>query len=349
MSCAGGDVVADRAVGDRAVGDRAVGDRAVGDVAVAQWSVWSTTARLVMTDTTVLAAARAAVEAELARVERACSRFRPDSELATVYQAKGAPVIVSERLAALVAAAIDAAEQTDGDVDPTVGVAMRSLGYDRDIEELPPPGAGRGQALVVTPAPGWRMVRLDGTTLSVPSGIELDLGATAKAWTADYCANLVSRWYGTGVLVSLGGDIATAGPAPSGGWRVLVQDRPGDPAATVCLPAGAAMASSSTVSRSWGSGGRVLHHVLDPRSGLPAPPVWRTVTVAAQTCLTANTITTAALVRGARAPAWLRQLGAPARLVSRAGEVLTLGGWPRERADREGADLGSPPREGAHR
>jgi FAD:protein FMN transferase len=327
-------------------------------VGVAQWSAWSTTARLVVTDPAMLAEARVLVQAELDLVDRACSRFRPDSELVGIYRAGGAPVVVSERLAALVAAALQAAERTDGDVDPTVGAAMRGLGYDRDIDALPPPSAeasaedcgGAGRALVVTPAPGWRHVRLDATTgdattgdatsrgatscgaatLTVPAGVELDLGATAKAWTADYCADLVARRCRVGALVSLGGDIATAGPAPEGGWRVQVQDRPGDPSTTVVLPAGAAMASSSTVSRRWGSGGRVLHHVLDPRSGLPVPPIWRTATVAAPTCLAANTITTAALVRGLRAPAWLRRLGAPARLVSHDGRVMTLGGWPHE-------------------
>jgi thiamine biosynthesis lipoprotein len=296
----------------------------------AQWSLWSTTARLVVTDPAALAAVRAVVEAELAEVELACSRFRPDSEIMRVYAGAGRPVRVSLRLAELIAAALAAAERTDGDVDPTVAVALRGLGYDRDFAELSV--AGAGARVVVVPAPGWRRVRLDGLELTVDPGVELDLGATAKAWAADRCARLATDRYDVGVLVSLGGDIATAGPAPEGGWRVLVQDRPGDPATTVSLPAGAGLATSSTVSRCWGGDGGILHHILDPRSGLPAPPVWRTASVAAPTCVEANTLSTAVLVRGRRAPAWLRELGAPARLVDTRLAVSTFGSWPAEPA-----------------
>jgi FAD:protein FMN transferase len=164
--------------------------------------------------------------------------------------------------------------------------------------------------------------------VTVPVGVLLDLGATAKACTADRCAALVAARTGAGVLVSLGGDIATAGPGPAGGWRVLVQDRPVDPACTVTLPAGHAIATSSTVRRRWRHGGRLVHHVLDPRTCQPAEPVWRSVTVAAPRCLLANTLSTAALVRGQAALPWLRALDVPARLVDAAGAVLSTPRWP---------------------
>jgi FAD:protein FMN transferase len=310
----------------------------------AQWPVWGTTARLVVTEPAVLPAARTLVERELAAVDAACSRFRADSELMRLTGtpagttgpgtggAHGEPVTVSPLLAELVAAALAAAARTDGDVDPTVGSALRRLGYDRDIALLPGE-AHRPLRVRARPAPGWRRIRLDGRRLTVPAGTELDLGATAKAVTADRCAALVAARCRTGVLVSLGGDLATAGPAPAGGWRILVQDRPGDPACTVAVPAGSAVATSSTASRTWRRAGLILHHVLDPRTGLPATPCWRTVTVAAASCAEANTLTTAALVRGHRAPGWLRTQRCPARLVSTAGEVTTLAGWPDETTD----------------
>ena len=77
-------------------------------------------------------------------------------------------------------------------------------------------------------------------------------------------------------------------------------------------------------------GGDVLHHILDPRSGLPAAPVWRTVSVAAATAADANAASTAAIIRGEAALAWLTGLGLPARLVAESGAVVTLGGWPPE-------------------
>jgi thiamine biosynthesis lipoprotein len=301
---------------------------------VAQWPVWSTTARLVVTDPAALPAARAIVETQLAAVEAACSRFRADSELQAVHRAGGRTVAVSPLLADLVATALRAAQRTDGDVDPTIGAWLDELGYDRDFDHLASapdasaPSPRRAPAIVVHTKPDWRAVRLDGHQLTVPDGVRIDLGATAKAYTADLAAADVAATLGVGVLASLGGDIATAGLPPGGGWRVLVQDRPGDPACTVALPAGSALATSSTVSRRWSSGGLTLHHILDPRTGRPAASVWRTATAAAASCVDANTATTAALVRGPDAISWLLRAGLPARLVGADLRVTVLGGWP---------------------
>jgi thiamine biosynthesis lipoprotein len=290
----------------------------------AQWPIWGTVARIVVTDPALLPEATAIVEAELAAIDAACSRFRPDSELSLACRSAGRPVTVSPLLADLVGAALEAARQTGGDVDPTIGAALCGLGYDRDFAAV----TGRlvAPAVRVFAGPDWRSVRLHGDELTVPDGVLLDLGATAKAVAADRAAMLVAARLGVGVLVALGGDIATAGPAPAGGWRVLVQDRPGDPRCTVRLPAGAALATSSTVGRSWGRPGELLHHILDPRTGRPAPRVWRTVSVAAYSCLRANTLSTAAVVRGHAAPDLFD--GVPARLVTTGLDVLRLGGWP---------------------
>ena len=191
-------------------------------------------------------------------------------------------------------------------------------------------------ALGVTAALGPRMesVIIALTVAYVPAGVRLDLGATAKAWAADQAAARLAAELGGGILVSLGGDISVAGQAPAGGWPVRVQDvtgDPGDPApesSVVVAVSDGGLATSSTTARRWRRGGAVLHHILDPRSGLPAPPVWRTVSVAAATALDANIASTAAIIRGLAAPAWLSGLGLAARLVTVGGAVITTGGWP---------------------
>jgi thiamine biosynthesis lipoprotein len=286
----------------------------------AQWTVWGTVARIVLTDPGRVDAARHLVQGQLDAVDAACSRFRDDSELARLGPS---PVRVSPLLAELVATALDVAGRTDGDVDPTVGRLLRRLGYDRDFAAIP---VDSGGAYTAEPAPGWRTVRLEGDRLELPAGVELDLGASAKAWAADRCAARVAVELDTGVMVGLGGDIATAGPAPAGGWPILVQDRPGEPECTIAIPAGAALATSSTISRAWAQGAR--HHIVDPATGMPAERVWRTVSVAARTCVEANMLSTAAVIRGPRAPGWLRGHGVAARLVDAAGRVVTVGGWP---------------------
>jgi thiamine biosynthesis lipoprotein len=98
---------------------------------------------------------------------------------------------------------------------------------------------------------------------------------------------------------------------------------------TVLVQSGG-LATSSTTVRRWARGGQELHHVLDPRTGRPAEEVWRTVSVAAASCVDANIASTAAIIRGERAPAWLESLGLPARLVLPEGSVVRVGGWPAE-------------------
>jgi thiamine biosynthesis lipoprotein len=290
-----------------------------------QWPIWSTTARIVVHDPAGLPAARRVVDSVLAAVDAACNRFHAHSEVRGLDLARGRPTQVSPLLAELIDTALRAAERTAGDVDPTIGIAMESLGYDRDLALLPADGGAL--PVVVRRAPGWHQVRLDGRWVTVPVGVRLDLGAVGKAFAADLCATLVAASCGTGVLVSLGGDIATAGEGPAGGWSVLVRDGPEQPSCVVRLAAGMAMATSSTISRRWRRGGRLLHHVLDPRTCLPVDPVWRTVSVVAPSCVDANTESTAALVRGRTAPGRLHR---PARFVAADGSVRTMGGWPRE-------------------
>ncbi len=281
------------------------------DTATTQWQRWSTTMQIVVTDRDSLPAARREVDAELHSIDIAASRFRPDSEI--------------NALTDLLDAALTVARQTDGDVDPTIGAAMIAAGYDRDITTLE--HTHRVSASMSIPA-RWSMITLEDRVVTVPPGIVLDLGATAKAIAADRCAHRAHHATGSGVLINLGGDIATAGPAPDGGWQVLVHDDADDPAGSVSLPSGAALATSSTIRRRWRRGADVVHHILDPRTGWSADPVWRTVSVAAQTCLAANTVSTAAIIRGWRALDWIRTLGIPARLVDSERNVHTICGWP---------------------
>ena len=103
-----------------------------------------------------------------------------------------------------------------------------------------------------------------------------------------------------------------------------MQDGPQEPSCVVGLRPGTALATSSTRSRRWGG----VHHILDPRTCLPAQPLWRTVSVTATDCVTANALTTGAIVAAAGAPEWLDGFGAPARLVRADGRIVRLGGWP---------------------
>jgi thiamine biosynthesis lipoprotein ApbE len=277
----------------------------------ATWGALGSTVELRLSEPGGLSAARARVEYELDAVDRACSRFRADSELSRLNAHSGHPVHVSPLLMEALDLALAAATLTEGDVDPTVGRALELGGYDRDWRQLAPP---RGEPIaskqVLYALVGWRTVALDreSSTVRVPPGVRLDLGATAKAWAADRAASAASAASGAGALVSLGGDIATCGPPVAGGWKIRVTDdhrsNPSAPGQTIVMHGGG-LATSSVSVRRWRHEGQTMHHVLDPATGLPAQGRWRTVSVAAEDCAQANIATTAALIRSGGALDWL--------------------------------------------
>jgi thiamine biosynthesis lipoprotein len=276
--------------------------------------------------------------ADLEQVEQACSRFRVDSDLSRVNEARGRAVRVDPLLIDAVEVARRAAEVTDGLVDPTIGRALRLLGYDTDFDAIDPNRPAF--TLEAQRVPGWKCIVVDRVrnTIRIPAGVQLDLGATAKAFAADRAAHHVAEVLDCGVLVSLGGDIALSGPPPADGWAVRVtDDHAGSDAApgeTVALRSGG-LATSSTTVRRWTQGSAVRHHVLDPATGLPTSGPFRTVSVTAATCVDANIASTAALVLGADAPAWLEARGLPSRLTFHDGRVTRVAGWPAPEPVRE--------------
>jgi thiamine biosynthesis lipoprotein len=322
-------------------------------VASATWLGLGTTIVLRLARGADLRAARAAVECELDAIDHACSRFRCDSELSCLNARAGRSTKVSPLLVEALALALRAAELTGGDVDPTIGRALELAGYDRDWRELEQTTAGlpaselRRALDERAPAPtinarahaGWRTIALDriNRTVRVPTGVKLDLGATAKAWAADRAADAASNASGCGALVGVGGDIATQGPAPEGGWKIYVtDDHRSDcsaPGQTITIASGG-LATSSTTVRRWRKDGRTMHHIIDPSTGTPVRSSWRTVSVAAASGADANIAATAALVRAHSAPQWLAEMGLPARLVDLDGNVTTVAAWPQGAAER---------------
>jgi thiamine biosynthesis lipoprotein len=177
--------------------------------------------------------------------------------------------------------------------------------------------------------PQWRAVHLDLDlrVLTVPVGLALDLGATAKAWTADRAADEIADRHDCGVLVEIGGDLATAGTDRP--WLIRVAECEGGSGELVTLASGALTTSTTTVRR-WRRGDKELHHIIDPRTGESAVGAWRTASVWADAAVDANIASTAALVLGHDALEWLTARGATARLVATEGHVVKVGDWPTE-------------------
>jgi thiamine biosynthesis lipoprotein len=293
-----------------------------------------TTATVCVTEQTALTEALEILQTELDSIEITCSRFIHDSELMNLNRHAGEWVTVSDLLFEAIDVAVVAAKTTSGIVTPTIGRTLRLYGYDRTFEQVKIRDT-ETLAVSYSTVPSWRQIELDRTrqSIRIPKGTELDLGATAKALAADRASTSIAESVQVGVLVNLGGDIRVSGPAPESGWPILIAD---DHKTDVTSPGprisiiGGGLATSSTTVRKWKAAGTNLHHIVDPRTGRPAQSTWQTVSVAADTCVDANSFSTAAIVLGNEAIELLASRNLPARLVRTDGQTEYVGGWPHD-------------------
>ena len=282
--------------------------------------------------------------------EQCLSRFRPDSELSRLNDRAGVWTDVSPMLAAVLQLALRSARQTGGLCTPTLLRAIEAAGYDRDFHALTPSAelgsVVRGTRLA---APGqvarrrlrpmspprarhvtWRAVQVNAQTLRarLPSGVRLDLAGVAKGWTADRLADLLGA-IGP-CLVDAGGDLAARGTAPGlNGWPVAIAD-PHQPDADLALVMlrDAGLATSGTDFRRWSQGGQARHHLIDPRTGLPARTDLLTASVIAPTTAAADVHAKVALLLGRRRGlAYLARNSLAGLLVGQDRRVCTTPRW----------------------
>jgi len=254
---------------------------------------------------------RLAIVRLFAARDRIFSRFQPESELNRVNAAAGNPVRVSQAFAEMLGLALEAARETGGLVDPTLGAELEAAGYDVDFGSL----ADLDCSPVAVERRRPVAVRVHGRSVIAPQGVRLDLNGVVKGKTVDDALALLS---GEG-FVSAGGDLASRGS--------IVAALPGG--GTVSLVRGA-LATSGSDRRRWLHGGRVQHHLIDPSTGAPASSPWEQVTVCGLTCVGADIAAKAAFLLGADGPAWLDMRGLPGRFIAAgSGEVVVNRAWER--------------------
>jgi thiamine biosynthesis lipoprotein len=246
--------------------------------------------------------AREAV-AEAWRIERKFSRYRPDSVVAAINASAGRPVPVDAETQRLLDYAAHCHVLSGGLFDITSGVLRRAWTFDGS-ERVP--DAARIAAL--RPLIGFERLRREGDALTVPEGMEIDLGGLAKEYAVDRALEAL-QGAGPPVLVNFGGDLRASAPPGAHAWQVGVESvaRDADPAMVLELTRGA-LATSGDAHRYVQRAGVRYGHILDPRTGWPVQGAPRSVTVAAASCVEAGTLSTIGLLQGAGAEAFLDEL-----------------------------------------
>lgn len=270
----------------------------------------------ILVDTDDREGARAAAciaEDEAQRVERTFSRYRTDNIVHRINGAGGRPVEVDEETAQLIDYAAACHEMSDGMFDITSGVLRRVWRFDGG-DRVPSEAAVREVLAQV----GWNRVTWKDRTLTMPAGMEIDLGGVGKEYAVDRAASLVAAAIGAPFLVNFGGDLFASGPRRGGrAWGVGLDDpeRTGRGALyRIDLPRGG-LATSGDARRFVLHQGRRFGHILNPKTGWPIEGAPRSVTVVAATCVEAGTLSTLAYLKGPGARAFLEEQGVQFRIV----------------------------------
>ncbi len=254
----------------------------------------------------VAEAAGRAAEAEARRVEQKFSRYREDSVVGRINASRGRPIELDAETAQLIDFAARCFEMSDGLFDITSGVLRKIWRFDGSDNV---PTAAKIKA--IRPFVGWQKVTWQKPLLTLPVGMEIDLGGLGKEYAVDRALGAVRAATAEPALVNFGGDLVVSGPRKSGErWKVAIEsvDHSGQMAAMLELADGA-LATSGDARRFLLKDGVRYGHILDPRSCKPVIGAPRSVTVAAKTCVEAGMFATLSMLQGAQAEAFLKQEG----------------------------------------
>jgi thiamine biosynthesis lipoprotein len=268
--------------------------------------------------------------ARIEQLERSWSRFRRDSELNHLCRRAGkGPVPASVEMIEAIGNALALWYVTDGRFDATVRAALEGCGYDRTFRLVAPSGP---PAPTPVPSPGCDGVHVDRerSAVTLPAGVQLDLGGLGKGLAADLVATGLVERGAFGACVSLGGDVRVAGHPPSGtAWSIPIED-PLDESRTICTRAlvGQAIVTSTTRFRRWQRGDAAMHHLIDPATGAPARHGVTAVVAQADDAWWAEGVAKAALVSGTGDGIdLLERLGVAAIVIGDDGTYHFTRGW----------------------
>lgn len=260
------------------------------------------------------------------QVEGLWSVTDEDSEIYQANHSGGQPVTVSEETAEIISFALEMAQRTGGALDPTIYPVLTAWGFTTDSKQVP----SQQQIAQLLEQVGYDRIQINGSELTVPDGMELDLGAVGKGYTADLVTEILRRHGVTSALISLGGNIQAIGSRPDGSdWRLGIRAPWESGNLGVLTVSDAAVVTSGGYENYFDDEqGNIYWHILDPSTGYPADSGLQSVTIVGREGKMCDALSTALFVMGAQSAEqyWRENGGFEMLLVTDSGEILITEG-----------------------
>ena len=260
------------------------------------------------------------------QVEGLWSVTDKDSEIYQANHSGGQPVTVSEETAEIISFALEMAQRTGGALDPTIYPVLTAWGFTTDSKQV----SSQQRIAQLLEQVGYNRIQLNGTELTVPDGMELDLGAVGKGYTADLVTEILRRHGVTSALISLGGNIQAIGSRPDGSdWRLGIRAPWESGNLGVLTVSDAAVVTSGGYENYFDDEqGNIYWHILDPSTGYPADSGLQSVTIVGREGKMCDALSTALFVMGAQSAEqyWRENGGFEMLLVTDSGEILITEG-----------------------
>jgi len=241
------------------------------------------------------------------RIERKFSRYRDDNILYQIHHACGGPVEIDDELALLLNFSEKCYQLTDGMFDITSGVLRRIWKFDCS-DNIPTQKQIDALRLLI----GWGKVSWQQPFITLPEGMELDLGGIGKEYAVDRAAVLISQVSDLPVLINFGGDLyATKPPNSRESWQVGIESIGGLNKTGIIQVKSGGIATSGDARRYLERDGIRYSHVLNPKTGWPVQGAPKSVTVASPRCTDAGFLSTTAMLNGVAAKSFLEAQGVP--------------------------------------
>lgn len=235
-------------------------------------------------------------EEEIRKLESEWSVTEEDSEIWKVNHSGGQPVTLSDETAQVLRFALDMAEETGGALEATIYPVLTAWGFTTDENRIP----GEEELRSLLENVGYEKVDLDGNQITLPAGMELDLGAVGKGYAGDLTAELLEAEGITSALLDIGGNVQAVGARPDGtDWRLGLRNPYGEGTIGVLSVSDCAVVTSGNYERYFvGEDGKEYGHIIDPKTGHPVDNGLASVTIITKEGKKGDALSTSMFVKG---------------------------------------------------